>query len=97
MTESMACGTPVLALRDGSIPEVILNKKTGYIEDNIDNLIKRVKDIEKIDRQECRKHVERNFSAKKMADGYLSVYKKLIGQNVTDISADADIPASIKL
>jgi len=89
MAESMACGTPVLALKNGSIPEVILNGKTGYIENNIEDLIKRVKDIEKIDRRECRKHVERNFSAQKMADGYLSVYKKLIGQNMVDISIDA--------
>jgi len=95
MTESMACGTPVLALKNGSIPEVILNGKTGYIENNIEDLIKRVKDVEKIDRQICRKHVERNFSAQKMADEYLSVYRKLIGQNKFDISIDADIPASL--
>ncbi|MDD3013827.1 MAG: glycosyltransferase family 4 protein [Candidatus Gastranaerophilales bacterium] len=97
MAESMACGTPLLALKNGSIPEVISNGKTGYIENNINDLIKRVKDIEKIDRQACRKHVEKNFSAQKMADGYLSVYKKLMGQNIIDISIDSDIPASLNL
>ena len=65
MAESMACGTPVLALNQGSIPEVIKDKVTGYVENDIDSLIKRIKDIEKIDRKDCRKHVEENFSAAK--------------------------------
>lgn len=80
MIESMACGTPVLALNQGSIPEVINHKITGFVEDDIDSLINRVKEIEKIDRHACRKHVEANFSAKKMSDSYLSAYKKLIGR-----------------
>lgn len=94
MVESMACGTPVLALNDGSIPEVIWDGKTGYIEDNIGDLIMRVKDIEKIERKTCRTHVEKNFSAQKMAEGYLSVYRKVIGQNQVDMSIDVDIPAT---
>lgn len=91
MAESMACGTPVLALNNGSIPEVIANGKTGYIENNINNLIKRVKDIKKIDRYACREHVEKNFSAKKMAEEYLSVYKKIIKQNFSNTYKNADI------
>ena len=78
MVESMACGTPVLALNMGSIPEVIKHGVTGYIEDNIEDLIKRVKDIYKIDRFACRKHVEDNFSEKRMVDDYIKTYSKLI-------------------
>ncbi|MEI7474872.1 MAG: glycosyltransferase family 4 protein [bacterium] len=78
MAESMACGTPVLALSQGSIPEVIKDGKTGFVENNIEDLIKRVKDIPTIDRRACRQHVERNFSAERMSDGYLDTYKKLI-------------------
>jgi len=95
MAESMACGTPVLALKNGSIPEVIRDGKTGFIENNIDDLIKRINDIEKISRKECRVHVEENFSAKKMADGYLSVYKKLIGQNISDLNIDTETPVFV--
>ncbi|HSA07495.1 MAG TPA: glycosyltransferase family 4 protein [Candidatus Gastranaerophilales bacterium] len=77
MAESMACGTPALALNMGSIPEVIKDRVTGYIEENIDDLIKRVKDIDKIDRFACRKHVEDNFSEKRMVENYLENYTKL--------------------
>ena len=79
MAESMACGTPVLALNQGSIPEVIKHGVTGYVENNIDDLIKRVDDIDKIDRLTCRKYVEDNFSGKKMVDSYIKAYYKLVG------------------
>ncbi len=78
MAESMACGTPVLALNMGSIPEVIKDGETGYIEENIDDLIKKVKDIGKIDRYACRKHLEDNFSDRRMVENYIKTYKKLI-------------------
>lgn len=78
MAESMACGTPVLALNMGSIPEVIKDGETGFVEDNIEDLIKRVKDINKIDRYTCRKHLEDNFSDKRMVEGYIKTYEKLI-------------------
>lgn len=78
MAESMACGTPVLALNDGSIPEVICNKKTGFIENNIEDLIKHVKNIDTIDRYACRKWVEENFTAEQMIDNYLKVYNQVM-------------------
>jgi len=78
MAESMACGTPVLALNMGSIPEVIVDGITGYIEENVDDLIKRVADIDKIDRFVCRKHVEDNFSDRRMVENYLETYYKLL-------------------
>lgn len=78
MAESMACGTPVLALNQGSIPEVINHKVTGFVENNIDDLIKRVKEIDKISRKKCREWVEDNFSSESMAENYLKVYRKLI-------------------
>jgi glycosyltransferase involved in cell wall biosynthesis len=85
MAESMACGTPVLALNQGSIPEVIKDKTTGFVEDNISSLIKRVKDVKTIDRKACRQHVEENFSAERMADGYLNAYKRVISQHIAAI------------
>ncbi|MDD3149666.1 MAG: glycosyltransferase family 4 protein [Candidatus Gastranaerophilales bacterium] len=78
MAESMACGTPVLALRNGSIPEVVKDRVTGFIEDDANILSKHVKDIHKIDRKACRKHVEDNFSAGKMAQNYLKAYEKTL-------------------
>lgn len=80
MAESMACGTPVLALNQGSIPEVIDHGVTGFVENNVEGLIKHIKDIKKIDRNACRKRVETKFSDLKMAEGYIEVFKKAIKQ-----------------
>lgn len=90
--EAMACGTPVLALNQGSIPEVILHGVTGYIENNISDLIKRVDEIGKIERLTCRKHVERNFSANRMVNDYLkSYYKVIAAQKISVVSAKQEI------
>lgn len=80
MAESMLCGTPVLALRDGSIPEVIKHGVTGFVETTPEALLARIKEVDKIDRRACRKHVEDNFSSKKMGEEYYNTYKKLIKQ-----------------
>lgn len=85
MTESMACGTPVLALNQGSIPEVISHGNTGFVENDIDSLIKRVKEVENIDRAGCRKYVEDNFSSEKMTESYLTVYRKIISSRIENI------------
>ena len=86
LAESMACGTPVLALNNGSIPEVIKNNVTGFIENDIHSLIKQVENIKHIDRQACRKHITDNFSAKNMADGYLKAYKNVIAKKLDTLS-----------
>ena len=77
MTESMACGTPVLALRKGAAPEVIINGKTGFVVDTEEEMVEAVKNIKEINPLDCRKHVERNFSIKKMAKEYEMIYKKI--------------------
>ena len=86
MIEAMACGTPVIAFNQGAVPEVIKDGKTGFIVDplnkkgkpNIEGLVKAIKKIDQIDRKECRKHVEENFTIKKMVDNYEKVYYKVI-------------------
>ena len=76
-TEAMACGTPVITMRRGSVPEIIIDGKTGYICETIDEASAKVDKIGKIDRAECRRHVEENFSTEKMAKDYLEAYKKI--------------------
>lgn len=83
LTESMACGTPVLALKDGSIPEVMQNGITGFIEDNIEDLIKKTRAIPLINRRRCREHVEKNFTTQNMVKNYINVYEKIISQKIT--------------
>jgi glycosyltransferase involved in cell wall biosynthesis len=77
MIEALACGTPVLALRAGSVPEVIRDGVTGFICESEDALVAAVGRISEIDRGRCRDEAERRFSAGAMADGYERVYERL--------------------
>ncbi len=77
MIEAMACGTPVIAYPNGAIPEVIKNEKTGFIVKNVDEMVKAIKNIDKIDRKKCRERVEKYFSVEKMVDDYAKIAKKL--------------------
>jgi glycosyltransferase involved in cell wall biosynthesis len=79
MTEAMACGTPVLALRRGSVPEVVEDGVTGLVRDSEDELVAAVDEVGHLSRQACRDRVERLFSVAVMTDGYESVYESLTG------------------
>lgn len=70
MIEAMACGTPVVAYNHGAVPEVLINNKTGYIVENISQMVDKINKIDQINRHDCRKHVKENFTIKKMVDGY---------------------------
>lgn len=78
IVEAMACGTPVIAFNQGSVPELIKHGKTGYIVNNTDQMVKAIKSIGEISREVCRKHVLDNFSVKKMVSGYEAVYKEIL-------------------
>lgn len=76
--ESMACGTPVIAFKEGSMPELIDHGKTGFLVDDEIGALKALKKIKTISREYCREYVERNFSLKRMVNRYEHLYKKLI-------------------
>ncbi|UCB56502.1 MAG: glycosyltransferase family 4 protein [Candidatus Omnitrophota bacterium] len=78
MIESMACGTPVIALRRGAAPEVIINGKTGFAVEDEEEMVEAVKKIDQINPKDCRSHVEKNFSVEKMCHEHLEIYKKVI-------------------
>jgi glycosyltransferase involved in cell wall biosynthesis len=75
MIEAMACGTPVVALRRGSVPEVVADGETGVIVDHPGQFVDAIGAAEALDRSACRAHVERHFDLAVMADGYESVYR----------------------
>jgi glycosyltransferase involved in cell wall biosynthesis len=79
MIESMACGTPVIALRRGAAPEVIIDGKTGFVVDTEEEMFEATKNIDKINPADCRKHIEDNFSLEKMANEYLKIYRSILG------------------
>lgn len=82
MVEALACGTPVVALRAGSVPEVITHGETGFICEDEDELVEAIGRIDMIDRASCRATAERRFSAPRMAERYERVYEELIGTSV---------------
>jgi glycosyltransferase involved in cell wall biosynthesis len=78
MPEALACGTPVLALRAGSVPEVLEDGVTGFVCDDEDGLVAAVDRLGALDRARCRAEAERRFSAAAMADRYERVYARLV-------------------
>ncbi len=78
VTEAMACGTPVIAYRRGSMPELIENGKTGYVvESRLSALIAAMKKIDQIDRRLVRKKIEQKFSKERMIKDYENLYYRL--------------------
>jgi len=77
MIEAMACGTPAIGFRKGSVPEIIEHGKTGFVADTPEEMVEAIKNIATIDRHECRKTVEEKFTLKQMVDKYEKIYEKL--------------------
>jgi len=77
MIEALACGTPVLATRYGSVPEVIRDGVTGFVADSEEELVRAVGNIDQISRAACREEAERRFSPCAMAAAYEQVYEHL--------------------
>ncbi|WP_416673027.1 glycosyltransferase family 4 protein [Egbenema bharatensis] len=82
MPESMACGTPVIAMAMGSAPEVIVQGQTGFLCQDLDECVAAVDQIASIDRHACRQHVENNFNVQRMVDGYEQVYYQVISDRL---------------
>ncbi|MBY9016808.1 MAG: glycosyltransferase family 4 protein [Candidatus Lokiarchaeota archaeon] len=81
VVEAMACGTPVISFNKGSMSEVILNGKTGFLVDSIEEAIKVLKKIDIIDRAECRRWVEKKFTVERMVDNYIKVYESILAKD----------------
>jgi len=79
MVEAMACGAPVLAFRAGSVPEIIADGTSGYISENIDQMVADVKKVDELKRENCRKQAEK-FSSEHMVENYIKVYKKILAK-----------------
>jgi glycosyltransferase involved in cell wall biosynthesis len=78
MAEALACGTPVIARRRGSVPEVIRHGVTGFIGETDEELAAYCQRIDEIDRAACRREAEVRFSPQAMADGYEAAYRRVL-------------------
>lgn len=78
MVEAMACGTPVIGLARGAVPEVVEDGVTGYVADDIDGLVAAVGQTAAITRANCRARVERLFSDRAVVDAYQKIYREML-------------------
>lgn len=81
--EAMACGTPVISLHRGAAPEIIEHGKTGFVVHSVSEMVEAVGMLDRINRSDCRKHVETKFSTKQMIDAYERAYRKMINPQST--------------
>ena len=73
LIETLACGTPIIAFRNGSVPEIVEHGRTGFIVDSLEDAITAVQKVGSIDRRACRAAFEERFTAHRMAQGYLTI------------------------
>jgi len=89
MIEAMACGTPVIAFNEGSVPEVLEDGLTGYVVDNVDQAVEVLGRLDELPRDEIRARFEQRFSAAAMAREYCRIYHRLIAGQPAGIVAAA--------
>ena len=79
MIESLAAGTPVIAFRHGSVPEVIEHGRTGFIVDTVDEMVEAVHHIDDIDPAECRRAVDGRFNSETFIAAHEEAYRRVVG------------------
>jgi len=80
MVESLASGTPVVAYKNGSVPEIITNGQTGYIVENYEDFKKAIKNIHAISRKTCREMAQQRFDVRVMTKNYINLYKQFVSK-----------------
>ena len=75
--EALACGTPVIAFRRGTVAELIDDGVTGFIVDDIDQAVAAVAKVKDLDRQRCRQVFEERFSVARMTRDYMQIYSHM--------------------
>lgn len=93
MIEAFACGTPVIAYRRGSVPEIVTDGVTGFIVDDQEQAVQAVSRLAGLDRQRCRQAFLQRFTARRMAQAYLRLYERLQQQAVQKCAAQPTLPA----
>jgi glycosyltransferase involved in cell wall biosynthesis len=87
MIEAMACGTPVIAFRRGSVPEVVEHGASGFIVDDESKAIAALSRIDRLDRHQVRPAFERRFLTRRMTDDYLRIYRTLLDRAQGELTA----------
>lgn len=93
VVEAMACGTPVIACRRGSMPEIIEHGRTGFLVDGVADAVEAVSRIASLSRRTVSETAARRFSAERMADDYLALYRRILAGDVPRRPGRATQPA----
>jgi glycosyltransferase involved in cell wall biosynthesis len=91
MIEAMACGTPVIAHPYGSVPEIVLDGVSGFQVHGIDEAVAAVGRLDDLDRTDCRRHFERNFTDERMASDYVDIYEQLVRPASASIAVEEGV------
>lgn len=83
LIESMACGTPVLAMPGGSVAEIVQEGVSGYVSPSVDELAKRAKNLD-FDPQAVRHYVDENFSLERMVNNYIQLYTEIVASGESE-------------
>jgi glycosyltransferase involved in cell wall biosynthesis len=96
MIEAMACGTPVIAFRRGSVPEVVDHGVTGFIVDDEQEGLQAINRLPELDRSRVRAGFERRFTARRMAEDYVRHYHLLLENRSSRPTVSEDMEGSTK-
>ena len=97
MIEAMACGTPVLAFRCGSVPEIVEDRLTGRIVSSIEEAAQAIPELLALDRHAIRARFEQRFSSRRMASDYVNIYHTILRRHTATeirLSPVAALPAA---
>ncbi len=95
MIEAMACGTPVIAFNRGSVPEVVDDGVTGFVVEDENGAMGAIDRLPQLSRQKVREAFEQRFTARRMAEEYLGVYRQLMGETVPHLKLVVDAGAGL--
>jgi glycosyltransferase involved in cell wall biosynthesis len=89
--EALACGTPILAYRRGSIPEIVDEGQTGFITEDIGEMAATVDQLGRINRARCRQAFDERFTVERMVHDYVRIYEELIAEQQDEVTADGQV------
>jgi glycosyltransferase involved in cell wall biosynthesis len=90
MIEAMALGCPIITFARGAAPEIVVDGVTGFLVNSVDEMVRCMPRIDEIDRAEVRRHVERHFSARVMAEKYIEIYRRAIAMQMVSAIEELD-------